>query len=113
MLHLYRATTGQLMVQMLASAAERLAGSLRFGSQAVTEGSSRLGQQSCIKLVAVSGDAREQVRESDVGVVAIGSVAGGAGGHQDRAGQDSGRFEQEFITAWRGVRFPAVGAASP
>ena len=37
------------------------------------------------------------VGERDVGAVAAGAVAGRAGGHQDRAGQHGGRFEQQLV----------------
>jgi hypothetical protein len=43
-LHLDRTTTGQLMIQMLPSAAKWLPSSLGFSSQAVTKRAGRLGQ---------------------------------------------------------------------
>ncbi len=98
-LHLDRAAAGQLVIQMLASAAERLAGALRFGAQALAVRAGCVGEQVLVKLVAIGGDVRQQVRERDVGAVAAGPVAGGAGGHEDRAGQHGGRFEQQFVAA--------------
>ena len=48
-------------------------------------------------------------RERDIGAVARRAVAGGAGGHQDRAGQHGGRFEQQLVARGRGGRFaPAI-----
>ena len=54
-------------------------------------------EQLFVKLVAIGGDLGQQRGERDVGVVATGAVAGGAGGHQDRAGEHGGRFEQQLL----------------
>ena len=78
MLHLDCASAGQLMVQVLTSAAERLSRPFGFFAQAVAERSGRLGKQALVKLIAVRGDVGKQVRERDVRIVAIGAVAGGA-----------------------------------
>ena len=116
-LHLDRAAAGQFVIQMLPSAAERLPRALRFGSQAIAVRAGRVGQQVFVELIAIGGDVRKQVRERDVGVVAIGAVAGRAGGHQDRAGEHGGRFEHQLVASWR-LQFaslpflPLVGASS-
>jgi hypothetical protein len=60
-LHLDRATAGQLVVQMLSSTAKRLSRSLCFGPQAVAKRTGRAGQQTLVKLVAVRGNTGEQI----------------------------------------------------
>ena len=97
-LHLRRAAAGQLVVQMLPRAAERLPRALRFGPQplAVRPGGAR--EQLFVELIAIGGDVRQQVGERDVRVVAAGPLPRRAGGHQDRAGQHGRRFEQQLVS---------------
>ena len=60
-LHLRRPAAGQLVVQMLPRAAERLPRALRLGPQplAVRPGGAR--QQIFVELIAIRGDVRQQV----------------------------------------------------
>ena len=109
-LHLDRAAAGQLVVQMLPRAAERLPRALRFGPQPLAVRAGRVREQLLVELIAIGGDVRQQVRERDVGAVAARAVAGGAGGHEDRAGQHGGRFEQQLVAAWRAVGIAAARA---
>ena len=102
-LHLGGAAAGQLVVQMLPGAAERLPRALRLGPQPVAVLARGARQQLLVELIAIGGDVRQQGRQRHVGVVAGRAVAGGAGGHQDRAGEHGGRFEHAARRAWTAV----------
>ena len=73
-LHLRGAAAGQLVVQMLPGAAERLARALRFGPQPFAVLVRGARQQILVELVAIGGDVRQQSRERDVGAVAAGPL---------------------------------------
>ncbi len=96
-LHLDRAAAGQFVIQMLPRAAERLPRALRLGPQAFAVRAGRAGEQLLVELVAVRGDVRQQVRKRDVGVMATGAIAGGAGRHKNCAGQNGGGLEHQLL----------------
>ncbi len=100
-LHLQRTAAGQLVIQMLPRAAERLPGPLRFGTQSIPLRPAGLREQALIKLVAIFGNVRQQRGQRNVGAVRAGSAAGGARGHQNRTRQNGRRFKYQLLARAR------------
>ncbi len=108
-LNLEGAAFCQLAVQMLASAAERLTVALRFLDEALSVGAFGLGKLLLIKVVAISGDVRQERRKRDGRIMSVGSVAAGARRHQEGSGQDGRRLAALVVLDLGCRRLVALG----
>ena len=96
-LQLLRAAAGQVLVEMLPHAAERLPQRHGFRLQTLRMRPLHLRQQPLVEGVAVDGDLLHQRRQRHARIVGLRPVAADPRAHQDRARQHGGRFVQHLF----------------
>ncbi len=97
MLQLHCPAPSQLGVEMLPRRAKRLVQRRGFFLQALEVRTGEPREQVFVKRVAIRGDLRQERGERGRRIVRLRTVAAGARGHQDRAGQDCRGFEEQFL----------------
>ena len=110
LLQLRGAVAGQVGVEVLPGAAERLARRrLLPGAAGRAWAPPRPASKCVVKGIAIAGDARQQRGQGVGGVVGGRAAAADAGGHEDRAGQHRRRLAQQLV---RGPRPAACSTRS-
>ena len=88
---------GQAMVQVLPSPGQRLMPRDRLGPQPLAVGTGNPGQQLLVERVAIGRDLGHEHSQRRGRGMRLRPAAAGGRGHQDGAGQHSGRFEQQLF----------------
>ena len=96
-LHLLGTVLREKHVQRLPHVSERLPSLLGMPGESLRACSRHRLQKPRIELVALTGDSRQQRRQCDTRIVAVGTVAADRRRHQDRAAQDGRDVEQRLV----------------
>ena len=99
LLKLESAAPGQLMVQMLPRAAERLPRALRLLAKMLAVRARRPGEQLLVEVVPIRRDLRQESRQRHRRIVPARRVAARAGSHEDRSRQHGGGFFESLAGA--------------
>jgi hypothetical protein len=87
----------KLGVEMLPRPAEGLAALVALLLESLGMGAAGPGEEPLVELVAVAGDARQELGQRHRGVERRRAISADAGGHEDGAGENCGGFEQDFL----------------